>query len=371
MNKSSHSAAPANRRTAFAPTSARRCRLGPAVIIAMAAAAAGAAVARPSCAQSLPAAWVADERTAPDRREQTFTERTPADPRPAGTAVWADGRGDAAYSPPPAPSGMRPQRIDLPGNARRPDVPGDAPNVSGAGVVPIAYSAEAPALAPEPTSNSAEAARSARPVDPAQSAAHPATTVPLSPPRPAAPFETPSLESQRAERATERGNPMETNADVGPGDRQPTMLPAPNGKPLPGPVSLSPHRQSETEGRGSSVRALGTIAGSLAIVLTLLFVALWLLRRTSPAAAQPLPVEVVEVLGRAPLSGRQQMHLLRCGRKLLLVSVTPECAKTLTEITDPLEVDRLAGLCQQSRPNSATAAFRRVFEQFATARPEA
>jgi hypothetical protein len=46
--------------------------------------------------------------------------------------------------------------------------------------------------------------------------------------------------------------------------------------------------------------------------------------------------------------------------------------ETLTEITDPLEVDRLAGLCQQTRPDSATTMFRQVFEQLAeTPRPPA
>ena len=54
--------------------------------------------------------------------------------------------------------------------------------------------------------------------------------------------------------------------------------------------------------------------------------------------------------GRAPLAGRQHVHLLRCGSKLLLVSVTPGGAETLTEVTDPAEVDRLAGLCRQAHP---------------------
>ena len=37
-----------------------------------------------------------------------------------------------------------------------------------------------------------------------------------------------------------------------------------------------------------------------------------------------------------------------------------------TEITDPLEVDRLAGICQQRNEHSSTNAFRQVFEQFST-----
>ena len=66
-----------------------------------------------------------------------------------------------------------------------------------------------------------------------------------------------------------------------------------------------------------------------------------------------------------PLGARQQVQLLRCGNKLLLVSITPGGAETLTEVTDPLEVDRIAGICQQAHPKSATTAFRQVFQQLA------
>jgi flagellar biogenesis protein FliO len=112
-----------------------------------------------------------------------------------------------------------------------------------------------------------------------------------------------------------------------------------------------------------------TVASSLAIVLGVFFLVAWALRRAAPAAATVLPGEVFEVLGRAPMASRQQVHLLRCGKKLVLVSVTPAGAETLTEVTDPVEVDRLAGLCRQAHPSSATAAFRQVLGQFAAARP--
>jgi flagellar biogenesis protein FliO len=109
-----------------------------------------------------------------------------------------------------------------------------------------------------------------------------------------------------------------------------------------------------------------TVAGSLALVLGIFFLVAWGMRRASPAGGTALPGEVFEVLGRAAMASRQQVHLLRCGNKLILVSVTTAGAETLTEITDPAEVDRLAGLCRQAHPNSATAAFRQVFGQFAS-----
>jgi flagellar biogenesis protein FliO len=59
-----------------------------------------------------------------------------------------------------------------------------------------------------------------------------------------------------------------------------------------------------------------------------------------------LPREAVEVLGRTTLLGRQQVHLVRCGNKIVLLSVTPGGVETLTEIADPAEVDRLHSICQ-------------------------
>lgn len=110
--------------------------------------------------------------------------------------------------------------------------------------------------------------------------------------------------------------------------------------------------------------ALLSMLGSLVFVLAIFFGLIWLLRRGLPKGARVVPSEVIEVLGRAPLVGRQQMHVVRFGSKLLLVSVSPGGAETLSEITDSSEVDRLAGICQQTQSNSATNAFRHVFRQF-------
>jgi flagellar biogenesis protein FliO len=114
----------------------------------------------------------------------------------------------------------------------------------------------------------------------------------------------------------------------------------------------------------SSGPALFSMLGSLAIVLGLFFGLIWLMRRGMPKGTRLLSSEVVEVLGRAPLAGRQQMHVVRFGNKLLLISLSPGGAETLSEITEPAEVDRLSGICQQTHASSATNAFRQVFRQF-------
>lgn len=138
--------------------------------------------------------------------------------------------------------------------------------------------------------------------------------------------------------------------------------------PAAAPLKLELPDESNPQDRERSadgpLSILGVL-GSLAVVLGLFFLLAWLLKRAAPKTSAALPASVVEPLGRAPLGPRQYVHLLRVGNKLLLVSLSPGGAETLTEITDPVEVDRLAGLCMQARPNSSSEAFRQVFQQFA------
>jgi flagellar biogenesis protein FliO len=130
-------------------------------------------------------------------------------------------------------------------------------------------------------------------------------------------------------------------------------------------MGLGGHIDKALASKTSPLSALITVGGSLAIVLGLFFVVAWAMRKTAPRGSVALPREVFDVLGRAPLGARQQVQLLRCGNKLLLVSITPGGVETLTEIADPLEVDRIAGVCQQAHPKSSTLAFRQVFQQLA------
>lgn len=151
--------------------------------------------------------------------------------------------------------------------------------------------------------------------------------------------------------------------------RLPILL-SPRGKATIAKGSKVESGDADERQQGSSAKPnLLAIFGSLGIVLGLFFAVVWVMRRGMPAGAKLLPSEVVEVLGRTPLAGRQHAHLIRCGNKILLVALTTDSAKTLTEITDPLEIDRIAGLCRESNPHSSTQTFRQIFQQFASEKP--
>ena len=152
--------------------------------------------------------------------------------------------------------------------------------------------------------------------------------------------------------ASSNGRVLPTAYGQPPADAEPPLSP---------PKTYNSAGHSDPAKTPGGVQSLVTVVVSLAVVLGIFSLVVWALRRASPGGLGTLPAEAFEVLGRAALANRQQVHLLRCGNKLLLVSVTATGAETLTEITDPAEVDRLSDLCRQTRTNVAATALRRVF----------
>jgi len=129
------------------------------------------------------------------------------------------------------------------------------------------------------------------------------------------------------------------------------------------PRSESPSSKLDRPATPTPSGAIGTVAGSLGIVLGLFLVLAWCSRRFAPAGSAQLPKEVVELLGRSSLGSRQHVQLVRIGNKLLLVAQTTAGVETLTEITDPVEVERLAALCRRGQPASASRSFTQVLGQ--------
>ena len=99
-------------------------------------------------------------------------------------------------------------------------------------------------------------------------------------------------------------------------------------------------------------------------MLGLFFFVAWAMRKAAPQARSFCRMRSSRS-SRASLGSRQQVQLVRCGTKLVLLSITPAGTEPLTEVTDPLEVDRLAGICRQAHPRSSTKAFQQVFQQMA------
>lgn len=98
----------------------------------------------------------------------------------------------------------------------------------------------------------------------------------------------------------------------------------------------------------SSTSGLWTTAVSLTVIVGALgSLGYWL--KPYLGVTRGLPVEAVELLGRRSLEQKVAIHLVRCGSRVLVLSVSPEGARTLAEIADPAEVRELVGICHASR----------------------
>jgi len=141
------------------------------------------------------------------------------------------------------------------------------------------------------------------------------------------------------------------------------------GKGLVTSLSLSrPSGSEKKKFRPTNHVSLVSIGGSLCVVVGFFVVTALMIRRSMPKGLRTMPLEVVEVLGRSSLIGRQQMYVVRFGNKLLLLWGSPNAVETLSEVSDEAEVTRLLGIFEQSNTNSSSKAFRDVLRQFSSER---
>ena len=121
---------------------------------------------------------------------------------------------------------------------------------------------------------------------------------------------------------------------------------------------------SSSKSNGGTAKMLVSIISSLVLVIGLfLGVALLYRKSISTTLGKGLPKNVVQVLGKTTIAPRQQLVLVRFGSKLVLVSMLQGEARTLSEITDPLEVDQLAGFCESGQSGSMASSFREILVQ--------
>lgn len=102
---------------------------------------------------------------------------------------------------------------------------------------------------------------------------------------------------------------------------------------------------------------------ALALVVGLIFLARFLLRRFGGTAKFTGGSRVVEVLARTALTPKHQVFLVRLGRRLVLVGAGPEGLAALAEVTDPDEVAKLAADVEASKPGAFADIFRRKTQQ--------
>ena len=113
------------------------------------------------------------------------------------------------------------------------------------------------------------------------------------------------------------------------------------------------------------VESLGTAGAGLALVVGLFLLCVSLMRRGGPSPTSPLPSDAVAVLGRVSLTPKQFAHLIQVGNKLVLVSINGDRTDTITEVTEPAEVERLLVMCLKGSRQSSSAEFQKLLAQMA------
>ena len=93
----------------------------------------------------------------------------------------------------------------------------------------------------------------------------------------------------------------------------------------------------------------------LAAVFGAIFVLAALLKRWSPARKVPGGRGGLEILSRQFLSNKQSLCVVRFGRRVLCVGVTPETITTLVRVDDPDEASEIIVSAAKSSPSSFTS----------------
>ncbi len=113
-----------------------------------------------------------------------------------------------------------------------------------------------------------------------------------------------------------------------------------------------------TTARGTDGGALDDwprVLGALAVVVALILLARYFLRRAGGTKRTGAKGGPVETLWRTSLSMKHQLFLIRAGRRVLFVGAGPQGVTTLCELTDPQEIGELLASIEQEMGDSFMA----------------
>ncbi len=108
---------------------------------------------------------------------------------------------------------------------------------------------------------------------------------------------------------------------------------------------------------------LPRVAMSLSVVIALIFALRWGGKKIFQQPVAGRSTRAVQILARTPLAPRQQVLLLRVGRRVIVVGDSGSQMHALSEITDPDEVAALIGQLREETPEFSVKAFGSVFSR--------
>lgn len=114
-------------------------------------------------------------------------------------------------------------------------------------------------------------------------------------------------------------------------------------------------------GEGRS-RTIGWLVGVVVFAVVLFWGGLYLVKRWLPGGQNLFASPAMEIIGRTHLDPRRYVAMLRVGRRILLLSVSPDEIRSLGEVEDETEV---ADLLAQAKPRSTAgrSVFHTLFQR--------
>ena len=125
------------------------------------------------------------------------------------------------------------------------------------------------------------------------------------------------------------------------------------------PIKMPQKGESKSGKKTTAVdqQKLLYVGGCVGIVLLLFFGVRWLSNRSEIGSGTPfasrtnIPDNVLQVLGKAPLSPQQELHLVKLADRILLLAVSQNTTETLGEVSEPDEVEAVVRLCKSGSQN--------------------
>lgn len=105
------------------------------------------------------------------------------------------------------------------------------------------------------------------------------------------------------------------------------------------------------------------MAWPLAVILGVIGLITYALRRWMPRSAGLGGSGLITVLARHHLSPKQSLCLIRIGRRVLLIGVTPDAIRAVTEFNRDDEAAALIAAAERGKPGSFSTMFSRLTER--------
>jgi len=153
----------------------------------------------------------------------------------------------------------------------------------------------------------------------------------------------------------EQAAPASERSEVPPG--------SPESKLIERRESSTGYASLDSEAQALKRREAGRSSGLLSdlwpllAVLALIAAAAYLLKKFMPARGLLAGSNALQVVAQTHVTAKQQLMLVKVGRRLALIGVSPDRLSTLMTIDDPEQVAALLGEVASAQPGSMTRAF--------------